>query len=89
MEHENDGYTKCNRYARYRHQKIGSEALRIRNMNTSGDHQNDSTVKVDLDTEKSSEDLRRLAITQTLVKYHQLMMVGKTVKGVRIIIHMI
>ena len=39
---------------------------------SSGDHSNDSIIENSQNTEKSSEDLRRLAVTQTLVKDHQL-----------------
>ena len=39
---------------------------------TSGDHPNYSIVKNGQNTEKSPGDLRRLAVTQTPVKDHQL-----------------
>ena len=40
-----------------------------------GDCPNNSTVKISQNTEKSPGDLRRLAVTQTPVKDHQLMLV--------------
>ena len=46
------------------------------------DPPNDSTVKIGHNTEKSLGDLRRLTVTQTLVKGHQMMLVGKTLNGV-------
>ena len=39
---------------------------------TSGDHPNDNTVENGQNTRKSPGDLRRLAVTQTPVKNHQL-----------------
>ena len=40
----------------------------------SGDHLNNSIIENSQNTEKSSGDLRRLAVTQTPVKNHQLML---------------
>ena len=48
---------------------------RIGNKNMSGDHLNDSIVKISQNTEKSPGDLRRLAVAQTPVKDYQLMLV--------------
>ena len=39
---------------------------------TSGDHPNDSTIEDGQNTKKRPGDLRRLAVTQTPVKNHQL-----------------
>ena len=51
----------------------GLEDLEIkRNKRTSLDHLNYSIVEIGQNTEKSPEDLRRLAVTQTPVKDHQL-----------------
>ena len=41
----------------------------------SGDHQNYSRIKTGQNTEKSPGDLRRLTVTQTLVRNHHLMLV--------------
>ena len=49
----------------------------------SGGYLNDSTVEIGQNAEKSPEDLRRLGITQIPVKDHQLMMVWKTLKGIK------
>ena len=46
----------------------------------SGDHPNDSIIENGQNTEKSPGDLRRLAVTQTPVKNHQLTMMWKTLK---------
>ena len=45
------------------------------NKTTSGDHPNYSIVEIGQNTEKSPGDLRRLAVTQTPVKNHQLTLV--------------
>ena len=52
----------------------GLEDLELR------DHPNDSIVELSQNTTKSPGDLRRLVVTQTPVKNHQLMVVGKTLK---------
>ena len=75
MEHESDGDINCNRYARFSYQKICKETGRIGNKNTNGNHPNNSIVEIGHNTEKSSGDLRILALTQTPVKDHQLMRV--------------
>ena len=41
---------------------------------TSGDHPNSYIIENGLNTEKSPGDLRKLAVTQTPVKNHQLML---------------
>ena len=50
------------------------EMGRIGNKNTT----NDSTLKIDQNTQKSPGELRRRAVTQTPLKDHLLMLVGKT-----------
>ena len=47
---------------------------------TSGDHPNDNIIEGGQNTEKSPGDLRRLTVTQTPVKNHQLKMMWKTLK---------
>ena len=42
---------------------------------TSGDHPNDSIIENGQNTEKSPGDLKRLAVTQTRVKNHQLTLI--------------
>ena len=61
----------------------GKGAGRIGNKNTSGNHSNDSTVKIGQNTEKSPGDLGRVAVTQTPVKDHQLRLVWNTHKRVK------
>ena len=41
----------------------------------------DSIIEIGHNTEKSPEDLKRLAVTQTPANNHQLKLMGKTLKG--------
>ena len=45
------------------------------NKRTSGNHPNYRIIKIGQNTEKSPGDLRRLVVTQTLVRNHQLTLV--------------
>ena len=47
---------------------------------TSGDHLNNSIIKINQNTEKSPGDLRGVTFTQTLVKDHHLTLLRKTQK---------
>ena len=47
----------------------------IGNRKTSGYHPNNCIIEISQNTEKSPGDLRRLAVTQTPVKNHQLTLV--------------
>ena len=49
----------------------------LRSWRTGGDHPDYSIVENGQNTEKSPGDLRRLAVTQTSVKDHQLTLMGK------------
>ena len=73
MEYESDGDTNCNWCVWYSHHRIGTGTGGLRNKRASGDHPNYSIAEIGQNTEKSPEDLRRLAVTQTPVKNHQLM----------------
>ena len=46
MEQESDGDTKCNRHARYSHQRIATETGELGNKRTSGDHPNNRIVEI-------------------------------------------
>ncbi len=83
MGHESDGDTHCNRCTRYNHQRISKGIGGFGNKRTSGDHPNDNTIKIVKNTEKSPGDLRGLAVTQTPVKCHQLILVGKYLKRIK------
>ena len=52
----------------------------LRNQRTSGDHLEYCIIKIGQNTEKSPGDLRRLTVTQTLVKNYQLTPVWKNSK---------
>ena len=64
------------------HQRIGTRTGVQGNKKTSGDYLNYSIIEIGQNTEKSSGDLRRLAVTQTPVRIHRLTLVWKTGKGV-------
>ena len=83
IEHESDGDTSCNWCTRYSHQKIGTGTGGIGNKRTSGDHPNYNIIKIGQNTEKSHEDLKKLAVTYTLEGKHWLTPVGKTLKRVK------
>ena len=51
-----------------------------------GEHPNYSIIGIGQNTEKSPGDLRKLAVTQTPVRNHRLMLVWKTLKREQIII---
>ncbi len=72
MEHEGDGDT--NRYwrARYDQKEIDKGTRGLGNKWTIGDHSKYGMVEIGQNTEKSLGDLRRLAVTQTPVKNHQM-----------------
>ena len=66
--------------ARYNHQRISTRTGGLRNNRTSREHQN---YWISQNNEKSSGDLRRFAVTQTLVRNHLLTLVRKTLERVR------
>ena len=74
MEHKSDCNTNCN-------QRITRTSGRENK--TSGDHPNDKIVEIGQNTKKSPGDLKRFAITKTLVKNHQQTQAWKTLKGVK------
>ena len=68
IEHESDDYTHCNRCFWY--QKIGTRTGG--NKRTGGYCTNYYIIEIGQNTEKSSGELRRLAVAQTPVGNHQL-----------------
>ena len=60
------------KFSWYSHRKIIKWIERLGNMGTSGDHPNYYIIENGQNTEKSPGDMRRLAVTQTPVKDHQL-----------------
>ena len=65
MEHESDVYTNYNWCSWYIHRRIIKGTGGLENKRTSGDHPNYYIIETGQNNEKSSGDLRRLAVTQT------------------------
>ena len=80
MEHEGDNYTNLYWCFWYSHRRIIKGTEGIGGRRTSGEHPNYNIIGNGQNTEKSRGDLRRLAVTQTLVKNHQLKLMFKTFK---------
>ena len=78
MEHESDVYTNCNWCYWYSHQRIVTGTGGLRNNRTSWDYPNYNIIKISKNTAKSPGDLKRLDVTQTPVKDHQLTLMWKT-----------
>ena len=72
MEHEGDNYTKCDWYFWYSNKRIIKGGGELGSWQPSGDHPNDSIIENDQNTENIPGNLRRLAVTQTPLKDHQL-----------------
>ena len=75
--HEDDGDTNSNTRPKNCPKRLGKRNKRVRNQRTNRDHPNYSIVEIGQNTEECPSDLRRLAITQTPVKDHQLTLVCK------------
>ena len=82
MDHESAGDTNFNWCTQHSHQRIGTGTGGYGNKKTNGDHPNNSFVEIGQNTEKNLANLRRLAVTQTPMRHHQLKLVGKTLKRV-------
>ena len=80
VEHESDRYTNCNWCSWYNQQRIGRGNGGARNKWTSGNYPKYSIVNISQNTTRSPEDMRRLAVSQTPVKDHQLTQMWKTRK---------
>ena len=80
MKHEGNNYTNRDWCFWCSHQRITKGTGGLEGRRTSGDHPNYNIIENSQNTEKSPGDLRRLAITQTPVKYHQLKLIRKTLK---------
>ena len=81
MEHERNSVANCNWCTWNNPQKTSKETEQLESKRTSGDHPS-NIIKIGQNTEKSPEDLRRLAVTQTPVRNHLLTLVRKTPKRV-------
>ena len=67
-EHKDDGNIKSNWYAGNNAQRTGKKTRRLGNKREIGNHSDDNIIKIWQNTEKSPGDLRKLAVTQSLVK---------------------
>ena len=89
MEHEGNSYTNRDWRFWYSHQRIIEGTNGLRNRRTNGDHLNYNMIENGQNTEKSPGDLRRLAVTQTSVKNHQVKLIWErivsTIMGVPLI----
>ena len=72
MKHESDVYTNYNRCPWYSHQRIIKGTGGLGNKRTSGNHPNYYIIVNGQNTEEIPRAMRKLAITQTPVKDHQL-----------------
>ena len=86
MKHESDSDANCNWCASDSHQRINIRTGELRNKRTSGDHPKYSIGVIGQNTEKNPGDLREIAVTQTQVKNHPLMLVWKNPRMSKIII---
>ena len=75
MDYESDSDTNCNWGARYSHQRVGTGNGGLGNKRTSGEHPNDSFIKIGQNTEKIPGDLRKPAVIQIPVRNYQLTLV--------------
>ena len=80
MEHEGHNYTNRNWFFWYSRQRIIKGTGGLEGKRTSGDHPNYNIIENGQNTGKSFGDLRRLAVTQTQVKNHQLKLMWKNLK---------
>ena len=78
MEQEGGDGTSSNWCAWNGPQRLGKGAEKVGNGRKSKDHPNYSIIKIDQNTEKSPGNLKRLAVTQTSAKNHQLTPMWKT-----------
>ena len=77
MEHEGDDYTNRDWCLWYSHKKIIKGTGRLGCWRTRGDYTNYNIIENDQNTEKSPGDVRRLTVTHTSVKDHQLTLMWK------------
>ena len=80
MEREGNNFTNRDKCFWYSHQRIIKGTEGPGGWRTGGVHLNYNITENGQNTEKSPGDLRRLAVTQTPVKNHQLTLMWKTLK---------
>ena len=79
----NKGDTNCGWCTWNDPQRIGKEPGRFENIRTRRDHPDYSIIMISQNTEESPGYLRRLSVSQTSVRNHQLTQQWKTLKGVK------
>ena len=72
---ECEGDTNCNHCIWNNPQSIDKDTRKLGNQRTSRNHADYSINNIGQNTEKSPGDLKRLAVTQTPVKNHELILV--------------
>ena len=72
MKHKSDDCTNCDWCFWHYNQRIIKRPGRLGSWRTGRDYPNESVTENGLNTEKSPGDLRRIAVTQTSVRNHQL-----------------
>ena len=74
-ERESNDYTNCNKCSWNSHQGISTKTEGIGNSGTSGDCSNYNILKIGQNTEEGPGELRLLAVTQSPLENHQLMLI--------------
>ena len=82
MEHEGDDYTNHDWCFRYSNKRVIKKTGGFGSQRTSGDQPNYSNAENGQNTEKSSGDLRTLAVTKNPVKDLQVTLIWKTLKEI-------
>ena len=80
VELESEDYTNFKWCSWYSHQRIGTRTGGFGKIRTGVDCPSYSIVEIVKNTEKSTGDLRALAVTQTPVEHHQQTLMWKTLK---------
>ena len=76
-----DDCTNCDRCFWHNNKRIIKRPEWLGSWRTGRDYPNDSITENGQNTEKSPGDMRKLAVTQTPVKNHQLILMWETLKG--------
>ena len=83
MKHERDGDTNCSECTWNDPKTIDKGNRRLKYQRISGDCLDYSIIKIGQNTEESPGDSRRFSVIQTPMRNHQVMLVWKTLKGVK------
>ena len=83
LEQETNRFNNCNLCARNGPQNLGKGAGKFGNWRNNRDYRNHSILKISRYTDKSPRDLRTRAVSQIMVKDHQLTLAWKTIQIVK------